>query len=84
MFRRLGHLFDYLFRRRRLEDDLDEELRSSFETVVERFAAGGMSADESRRAARLEFEGLEQVKENVRDGLVGASFAAFLQDTRYA
>jgi putative ABC transport system permease protein len=84
MFRRLGHLFDYLFRRRRLEDDLDEELRSSFDTIVERFAARGMTAAQARRAARLEFEGLEQVKENVRDGLVGAGLAAFLQDTRYA
>ena len=35
MLRRLGHLFEYLFRRHRLEDDLDEELRSSFEMTVE-------------------------------------------------
>jgi predicted permease len=84
MFRRLTHLCEYFFRRRRLEDDLDEELRTSFEMVVDRFTARGMSPTEARRAARLEFEGLEQVKENVRDGLVGASFAAVLQDTRYA
>jgi len=84
MFRRLTHLFQYLFRRRRLEDDLDEELRSSFDLVVDRFTARGMPAPEARRAARLEFEGLEQVKEKVRDGLVGASLAAFFQDTRYA
>jgi len=84
MFRRFTHLFEYLFRRRRLEDDLDEELRSSFEMIVDRFAADGMSPAEARRAARLEFEGLEQVKENVRDGLVGSGLQAFLQDTRYA
>jgi putative ABC transport system permease protein len=84
MFRRLTQLFECLFRRGRLEEDLDEELRSSFDTIAERFAARGMSAAEARRAARLEFEGLDQVKEKVRDGLVGASLAAFLQDTRYA
>ena len=84
MFRRFTHLFDYLFRRRRLEDDLDEELRSSFEMIVDRFAARGMPPAEARRAARLEFEGFEQVKENVRDGLVGSGLEAFLQDTRYA
>ena len=84
MFRRLTHLCEYFFRRRRLEDDLDEELRTSFEMLVDRFTARGMSPAEARRAARLEFEGLEQVKENVRDGLVGSSIAALLQDTRYA
>lgn len=84
MFRRLTHVFEYLFRRRRLEDDLDEELRSSFDMTVDRLIARGVPAAEARRLARLEFEGLEQVKENVRDGLVGASLAAFIQDTRYA
>jgi predicted permease len=84
MFRRVNHLFEYLFRRRRLEDDLDEELRSSFDAIVDRFIARGMSAAEARRAARLEFDGLEQVKENVRDGLVGSGLQAFLQDTSYA
>ena len=84
MFRRLAHLFEYCFRRRRLEDDLDEELRSSLDMIVDRFTARGLPVAEARRAARLEFEGLDQVKENVRDSLAGASFAAFLQDTRYA
>ena len=84
MFRRLNHLFAYLFRRRSLEDDLDEELRSSFDMIADRFAAQGMPSAEARRAARLEFEGLEQVKENVRDSLVGSGLHALLQDARYA
>jgi len=84
MFRRLRHLFEYFFRRRRLEDDLDEELRSSFEMIVDRFVAQGMPAPEARRAARLEFDGLEQLKERVRDGLVGSGLSTFLQDLRYA
>jgi hypothetical protein len=84
MFRRLRHLFDYLFRRRRLEDDLDEELQSSFNMIVDQFIARGMSAAEARRAARLEFEGLEQVKEKIRDGLIGSAIQVSLQDLRYA
>src|ERR1700691_1747074 len=84
MFRRLAHLFEYLFRRRRLEDDLDEELRSSFDMIVDRFVERGMSPARARHAARLEFAGLEQVKENVRDGMVGYGLQALLQDTRYA
>ncbi len=84
MFRRLACLFEWLFRRRRLENELDEELRSSFEMIVDRYVARGMPPVEARRAARLEFEGLEQVKENVRDSLVGSSLHGFWQDARYA
>ena len=84
MFRRLACLYDYLFRRGRLEAELDEELRSSFEMVVDRFASRGMTPAQARRAARLEFEGLDQVKEKVRDGLAGSAFQTFPQDARYA
>ncbi|MBZ5624545.1 MAG: permease prefix domain 1-containing protein, partial [Acidobacteriia bacterium] len=55
MFRRLRHLFDYLFRRSRLEDELDEEVRSSFEMLADRFAARGMPLAAACRAARIEF-----------------------------
>src|SRR4051812_45428414 len=84
MFRRLRHLLDYTFRRRRVEDELDEELRSSLEMMVERNVARGMSEAEARRSARLEFEGVEQVKESVRDRLAGSTLDSFLQDLRYA
>src|SRR5690242_3570637 len=52
MLRRLACLRDYFFRRRRLEDELDEELRSSFEIVVDRLVARRLSSDAARRAAR--------------------------------
>src|SRR3954447_24628356 len=84
MFRRLKHLLDYTLRRRRFEDELDEELRSSFEMMVDVFRARGMSFEEARRAARIEFEGVEQVKESVRDRIAGAGLDSFLQDFRYA
>src|SRR6266496_2710948 len=84
MLRRPACLFEYLFRRRRLEDDLDEELRSSFEMIVDQFVARGMPEAEARRIARLEFEGLDQIKEKVRDRLVGSALQTFLQDARQA
>jgi putative ABC transport system permease protein len=43
-----------------------------------------MSPAEARRAAHLEFEGIEQVKERVRDIRVGVMLESFLQDVRYA
>jgi putative ABC transport system permease protein len=83
MFRRLRYFYEYLLRRRRFEDELDEELRSSFDLVVDRFVAQGMSLPEARRAAQIEFEGMEHVKENVRDQMAGSGLSAFLQDVRY-
>ena len=38
-----------LFRRRQVEDELDEELRFHFESVVDGYMASGMSEAEARR-----------------------------------
>jgi putative ABC transport system permease protein len=84
MFRRLTYLYESLFRRKRLEADLDEELRSSFEMTVDRFVERGMPLADARRAARLEFEGFDRVKESVREGLVGSALPGSFQDVRYA
>jgi predicted permease len=67
-----------------VEDELDEEVRSSFEMMVDQFVARGVPLAEARRAARIEFEGVEQVKERVRDTLAGSLFQVFVQDARYA
>jgi predicted permease len=80
----LRQLFDFLFRRRRAEDDIDEELRSALEILTGQYIARGMAPAEARRAARIEFEGLEQVREKVRDRLFGAGLRAAVQDARYA
>jgi putative ABC transport system permease protein len=84
MIRRLAFLFQNLFRRRRVEDDLDEELRSSLDMIVDQYIARGLSESEARRAAHLEFEGVEQVKEQVRDGFAGSGLHAVFQDLRHA
>ena len=45
-----------LFRRQRLEDDLDEELRSHLEMAIELNLRKGMSAADARHEGRLQME----------------------------
>ncbi len=70
--------------RRTVEQDLDEEVESYFEILVERGVARGLSREEARRETRLRFEGVEQVKQRVREERVGATIETILQDIRYA
>ena len=56
------------FSRDRLESQLDAELRDHFDRLVARFRRARVTAEsEARRLARLEFGGLDQVKEACRD-----------------
>jgi macrolide transport system ATP-binding/permease protein len=72
-----------LFRRGRLEDDLDEELRSHLEMAVELNVRKGMSAEDARREALRSFGGLEQTKENYRDQRGLPMIETTLQDLRF-
>src|SRR6266446_6632545 len=72
-----------LFGRRRLEDDLDEELRSHLEMAVELNLGKGMSAEEARREALRSFGGVEQTKENYRDQRGLPIIETTLQDLRF-
>lgn len=55
-----------LLRRQKLDEDLEEELRSHIEFAVEENVKRGMSAQEARRAALKEFGGMTQTKETYR------------------
>jgi putative ABC transport system permease protein len=59
-------LFD-LFRRRRLEAELEEELRHHLESLEEEHCARGLSAEEARLAAERDLGGLLRAKEACRD-----------------
>lgn len=72
------------FRRERKERDLDDELRFYVETLAEEKTRAGMAPDEALRAAKIQFGGIEQVKEQVRDIRPGAWVGTLLQDLRYA
>jgi putative ABC transport system permease protein len=81
---RIIHLFRRFGDRRTAEQDLDDEVQSYFEILTERAMARGLSREEAQRAARVRFEGAEQVKQRVREERVGASIDTMLHDLRYA
>jgi predicted permease len=51
----------------RLEDAIDKELRFHFDTQVAEYVREGLTEADARRRARLEFGGLDQIKEACRD-----------------
>ena len=64
---RCRHFLRGLLNRDQVEDELREELDGYLDRLVEQKLAAGMSPREARRAARLEFGGIDQVTEQVRD-----------------
>jgi predicted permease len=72
-----------VFSRNRLEHQLDRELRDHFDRLVADFVARGHSQADARRMARLEFGGLDQVKEACRDERGTRWIDDTVQDLRY-
>ncbi len=56
-----------LFSRRRPENELDEELTAHIEFQSRKYVAQGLSPDEARRRACVEFGGFEQAREECRE-----------------
>ncbi|MPY87756.1 MAG: FtsX-like permease family protein [Luteitalea sp.] len=81
---RTRHLFQRLLHRQRIEEELDDEVRTYFEILIERGMARGLSREAAQRAARVQFGGAEHVKQRVREARVGAGIETTLQDIRYA
>lgn len=73
MFRDLWHRMRALFRRGRVEGELDEELRFHLELEVEKYVRNGMGNEEAVRRAHVEFGGVELAKEECRDAAEWAS-----------
>lgn len=67
----------------RMERELDAELRFHFESQVADKMQSGMGESEARRAARLEFGGLEQIKLECRDSRGTLWIASIVQDLRF-
>src|SRR5271170_5734512 len=80
---RAASLLRNLFRRDRVERDLDLEVRSYAEMLEADKINTGMGRSEAHRAAMLELGGVEQVKEQVREVRVGNLIENFWQDLRY-
>jgi predicted permease len=73
-----------LFSRGRLEADLDEELRFHYENQVADKVRSGIAESEARRLTRIEFGGIEQVKEDCRERRGTMGLESLLQDLRFA
>src|SRR6202165_322275 len=73
-----------LFRRRHVEQELDEELQFHLEHKIEEGIASGLSPKEARYTAMRAMDGLEQRKEEMRDMRRIHWLTDFLDDARYA
>jgi len=73
-----------LFFTRRVDADLDQEVHSHLEMLVDEKIRAGMTPAEAQRAARIELGGVEQVKIHVRDSRTGAFLDSLMQDVRFA
>src|SRR5437660_8184086 len=69
---------------RRVEHELDDELRFHIEMQTRKNRAAGMDAREAARRARVQFGGVEQAKEECRDARGIGWIETLLQDVRYA
>jgi predicted permease len=64
------------------DDRLDLEIRDHIERQVADYVAAGLSEAEARRRVRIEFGGLEQAKEHVRDVRPHHWFSELVRDVR--
>jgi len=84
MFKDLAQRFETLFRRRSVEQELDDELAFHVELLANRHIADGVPHDEAMRRARLELGGFDQVREAHRDARGVRLLDDLGNDLRYA
>jgi predicted permease len=80
LLRKLGSMF----RKQRLDRELDAELAAHVELATDEYRAQGMSHDEARRRALVRLGGIGQAKETQRDARGLPALETLLQDLRYA
>ena len=66
------------------DTDLDAEIRSQLELLIDQKIKEGQPPDEALRAAKIELGGVDQLKERVRAVRTGAWLDSLLQDIRFA
>ena len=79
---RISALSRNLFRKKNVEADLDDEIRSYQQLLEDEKTNSGRPARAMRREALLELGGAEQIKENVRDMRLGASLDSLAAELR--
>jgi predicted permease len=78
------HWLRRLFRKEQSEKQLDAELRFHIERQIADNVARGMAPQEARRRAKLDFGGLESMKQQTRESRRGHLLETLFQDLRYA
>jgi len=81
--RQFASRFSALFRKGRLEQEMNDELRAHVEMLFEENVKRGMSPEEARYAALRSFGGIEQTKEVYRDQRGLPIMETLLQDIRF-
>jgi predicted permease len=76
--------FQRLIARKQMEIELDKELHFHFEAQVADKLRAGVSESEARRLTRIEFGGIEQIKEDCRESRGTMWLESIVQDLRYS
>ena len=79
----LAALFRALFRSRRVDVDLADEMRFHVERETDANIAHGMSPEAARRAARLKFGSVDVAQEQSRDDRPGSFVRQIVGDVRF-
>jgi predicted permease len=66
-----------------VDKDLDEEIRFHLESEIQERTAAGMSVQDARRTASVDFGGIERFREECRDMRRVSFIQDFVQDIRY-
>src|SRR5260370_1788085 len=80
----IKHLYRRLRHPDRSEAELDEEVQSYFDVMVERRISRGLTREDAERVARLELDDRSRVKEKVREARFGAEMEKTWRDFPYA
>jgi predicted permease len=72
------------FRRQRFDAGIEEEVQSHLHMLADRFVSQGMTNAEALRAAKQQFRGVAQIKEELRERSSLAFLDSLWADTRYA
>ena len=84
LLRVLLHRLLGIFRKGKLDRELDDEIKSHLEMQIEDNVRKGMSLEEARYAAQRSFGGVDQIKELHRDRRGVPLIETTLQDLRFA
>ena len=71
-----------LFHRSRIDDEMEEELRSHIQHRADDLEASGLDRAQAERRARIEFGGQTRFKEECYDALGGTFVESLIQDVR--